>query len=149
MSCHLLLQGILPTQGSNPCLLNWQTDSLPLSHQGSLLCDMSVKNVITKQTKQSGFSPESNSLSPLASANKSKSWFKKKKKSIWKCKTWTQTTCYIFLLQFNMVISKLFLFLTQFLSHILINTGGLPCPLRTWKWGIQDDTLKVKLKFNT
>ena len=74
---------------------------------------------------------------------------KGKKKGIWKCKTWTQTTCCIFLLQFNMVISKLFLFLMQFLSHILINTGGLPCPLRTWKWGIQDDTLKVKLKFNT
>ena len=30
-----LLQGIFPPQGSNPCLLNWQTDSLPLSHQGS------------------------------------------------------------------------------------------------------------------
>ena len=26
---------ILPDQGSNPCLLNWQADSLPLSHQGS------------------------------------------------------------------------------------------------------------------
>jgi len=26
---------ILPDQGSNPCPLNWQTDSLPLSHQGS------------------------------------------------------------------------------------------------------------------
>ena len=23
-------------QGSNPCLLHWQADSLPLSHQGSL-----------------------------------------------------------------------------------------------------------------
>ena len=35
---HLLLQGIFPTQGSNPhllCLLH-QADSLPLSHQGSL-----------------------------------------------------------------------------------------------------------------
>ena len=27
--------GILPDQGSNPCLLHWQADSLPLSHQGS------------------------------------------------------------------------------------------------------------------
>ena len=26
--------GILPNQGSNPCLLHWQGDSLPLSHQG-------------------------------------------------------------------------------------------------------------------
>ena len=27
--------GIFPDQGSNPCLLHWQADSLPLSHQGS------------------------------------------------------------------------------------------------------------------
>ena len=27
--------GIFPDQGSNPCLLHWQVDSLPLSHQGS------------------------------------------------------------------------------------------------------------------
>ena len=26
--------GILPDQGSNPCLLNWQMDSYLLSHQG-------------------------------------------------------------------------------------------------------------------
>ena len=28
-------RGIFPDQGSNPCLLHWQLDSLPLSHQGS------------------------------------------------------------------------------------------------------------------
>ena len=36
MGCHALLQGIFPTQGSNLhlfCLLHWQTDSIPLSHQ--------------------------------------------------------------------------------------------------------------------
>ena len=27
--------GIFPDQGLNPCLLDWQVDSLPLSHQGS------------------------------------------------------------------------------------------------------------------
>ena len=27
--------GIFPDQGLNPCLLHWQADSLPLSHQGS------------------------------------------------------------------------------------------------------------------
>ena len=27
---------IFPTQGSNPCLLRWHMDSLPLSHQGNL-----------------------------------------------------------------------------------------------------------------
>ena len=35
VGCHFLFQGIFPTQGSNPCLLPWQTDSLPLSHPGS------------------------------------------------------------------------------------------------------------------
>ena len=33
MGCHFLLQ-IFPIQGSNPQLLHWQEDSLPLSHQG-------------------------------------------------------------------------------------------------------------------
>ena len=35
MGCHILLQGIFPTQGLNPhrlCLLDWQANSLPLSH---------------------------------------------------------------------------------------------------------------------
>ena len=35
--CHFPLQGIFPIQGSNPCLLHWQVDSLPLSQQGSPL----------------------------------------------------------------------------------------------------------------
>ena len=35
VGCHSLLQGISLTQGSNPCLLHWQVDSLPLSHQES------------------------------------------------------------------------------------------------------------------
>ena len=30
---HFLLQGTFLTQGSNPGLLHWQVDSLPLSHQ--------------------------------------------------------------------------------------------------------------------
>ena len=36
VGCHMLLQGIFLTQGSNLCLLcllHWQVDSLPLSHQ--------------------------------------------------------------------------------------------------------------------
>ena len=32
---HFLLQRISSTQGSNPCPLHWQGDSLPLSHLGS------------------------------------------------------------------------------------------------------------------
>ena len=38
VGCHFLLHEIFLTQGSNPsplCLLHWQADSLPLSHQGS------------------------------------------------------------------------------------------------------------------
>ena len=31
VSCHFLLQGNFLTQGSNPGLLHWQVDSLPLS----------------------------------------------------------------------------------------------------------------------
>ena len=34
VGCHVLLQGIFLTQGSNSCLLYWQVDSLPLSHRG-------------------------------------------------------------------------------------------------------------------
>ena len=37
VGCHFLPQGIFLTQGSNPHLLHWQADSLPLSHQGSLI----------------------------------------------------------------------------------------------------------------
>ena len=32
VGCHFLLQGLFLTQGSNPRLLHWQADSLPLSH---------------------------------------------------------------------------------------------------------------------
>ena len=32
VGCHFLLQGIFPTQGSNPRILYWLTDSLLLSH---------------------------------------------------------------------------------------------------------------------
>ena len=34
VGCHFLFQGIFPTQGSNPCLLHWQADSLSLHHLG-------------------------------------------------------------------------------------------------------------------
>ena len=37
---HFRLQGIFLTQGSNPCLLRWQVDFLPLSHQGSLIINL-------------------------------------------------------------------------------------------------------------
>ena len=40
VGCHFLLQGIFPTQGSNPSLLHWQVNSLPLTtweHSSSVL----------------------------------------------------------------------------------------------------------------
>ena len=37
VSCHALLQGIFPTQGSNPGLLHCRWILYCLSHQGSLL----------------------------------------------------------------------------------------------------------------
>ena len=43
--------GTSPDQESNPCLLHWQADSLPLSHQGSPLTDIfgqSSQNRLTK-----------------------------------------------------------------------------------------------------
>ena len=35
VGCHFLHQGTIPTQQSNPHLLHWQSDSLPLHHWGS------------------------------------------------------------------------------------------------------------------
>ena len=36
LSCSEVCK-IFLDQGSNPCLLHWQADSLPLNHQGSLI----------------------------------------------------------------------------------------------------------------
>ena len=35
VGCHFLLQGIFPTQRSNPHLLYWQADSVSVSYQGN------------------------------------------------------------------------------------------------------------------
>ena len=50
--CHFLLQGIFPTQGSNPSLLSllhWQANSLPLSPLGSPI-EPSVRATIKEAT---------------------------------------------------------------------------------------------------
>ena len=48
MGCHFLLQGIFLTQGSNPHLLHWQVDSLPLrdlrSHQSYNISQFSTRD---------------------------------------------------------------------------------------------------------
>ena len=45
------LQGIFPTQESNPCFLHWQVDSLSPSHQGSPLVYY-LCNILKKQLKR-------------------------------------------------------------------------------------------------
>ena len=46
---HFLLQGIFMTQRSNPCLLHWQMESLPLSPQGNPLLAMTPINPPSKE----------------------------------------------------------------------------------------------------
>ena len=50
VGCHFLLQGISLTQGSNSCLLHWQTDSLPLTHKWSPV-GKSNTHIRTDQTR--------------------------------------------------------------------------------------------------
>ena len=58
IGCHLLLQGIFPTQGLNPCLLcllHWQVDSLPLIHLGIPNPELGpVSNRIKWETRDMG-----------------------------------------------------------------------------------------------
>ena len=42
LNCSLAC-GIFPDEVSNQCLLHWQVDSLPLSHQGSPFCFIFIK----------------------------------------------------------------------------------------------------------
>ena len=51
------LQGIFPTQGSNPRLLHWQADSLPLCHLGSSIetCQTKSKNPKKKEGDEVAF----------------------------------------------------------------------------------------------
>ena len=46
LSCPVV-RGVFPDQALKPCLLRWQADSLPLSHQGSLpfsLCSWEINS---------------------------------------------------------------------------------------------------------
>ena len=45
VSCHFLLQGMFPTQGSNPGLLHCRQMLYPLSHQGSHRFSLFLKSV--------------------------------------------------------------------------------------------------------
>ena len=41
-SGHFTACGVISDQGWNLCLLHWQADSLPLSHQGNLFPELSI-----------------------------------------------------------------------------------------------------------
>ena len=54
VSCHAFLQGIFPTQVSNPhllCLLHWQVGSLPLGPPGKLALHIKYFIIIVKFCK--------------------------------------------------------------------------------------------------
>ena len=63
--CHFFLQGIFPTQGSNPhllCLLCWLVDSLPLAPPGR---PQRFLHVVTKDScNQRSHVPQQRSLVP-------------------------------------------------------------------------------------
>ena len=65
VGCHFLLQGIFPTQGSNPHLMHWQADSLPQSHIGSPPIIVSSPNVCMHYTLCSVISPLINCQTPF------------------------------------------------------------------------------------
>ena len=55
MGCHFLLQGLFLMQGSNSCLLHWQVDSLPPSHQGSPYRCLVNRNICIIMERSSSF----------------------------------------------------------------------------------------------
>ena len=55
VGCHSLLQGIFPTQGSNPSLLNWKRILYHLTHQGSPpACIVDILSPLSPVTKPDG-----------------------------------------------------------------------------------------------
>ena len=48
---------IFPDQRLNTCLLHWQVDSLPLSHQGSLCCAVLSCSVVSDALQPHGLQP--------------------------------------------------------------------------------------------
>ena len=56
MGCCFLLQEDSPDQVSDPCLLHWQVDSLPLSHQGSpIVNEWNTFSILLKRYSEEGW----------------------------------------------------------------------------------------------
>ena len=58
VGCHFLVQGIFPTQGSNPGLLHCKADALPSEPQGSHLWIKEDHKVSVKLPRWDGVSPK-------------------------------------------------------------------------------------------
>ena len=72
VGCNFLFQGVIPTQGSNPCFLYWQADFLPPSHLGAHIVLMKVKvsiTVVSHSLQPHGLQP-TRLLSPRDSPDK-------------------------------------------------------------------------------
>ena len=63
---HSLLQGIFPTQGSNPCFLHWQAGSSPLAPPGKPFSCSHLSNVRLLHSSSTGeYSPNNNPVIEL------------------------------------------------------------------------------------
>ena len=71
VGCHFLLQGIFPTQGSNPHLLHWWVTSLPLSHRGSTA--LLGRHSLNSTEKPSGRGTETTTQQPRQTPHRSDS----------------------------------------------------------------------------
>ena len=80
VGCHALLQGILPTQGSNPCLLHWQADSLPVSYQGSPRLKILISGCVSPD-----LSPGLSETNPTESLTKTMGGFLLSPSSFYNC----------------------------------------------------------------
>ena len=65
VGCHSFLQGIFPTQGSNPCFLRWQVGSLTAEPPGKpLKCCQSSRLIYFKPLDLHGMEQENPTAAP-------------------------------------------------------------------------------------
>ena len=55
VGCHFLLEGIFPTQWSNPHLLHWQGDSWPLNHSDFTIKDLTMQRKISNLLEEESY----------------------------------------------------------------------------------------------
>ena len=72
--------GIFPDQGSNPCLLHWQADSLPVSYQGSPRLKILISGCVSPD-----LSPGLSETNPTESLTKTMGGFLLSPSSFYNC----------------------------------------------------------------